>query len=176
MQIPDPLPCRLDDDGFLVLVDPTAYAGFVDEEWTMDTLQAHVVDQAGRGRITGAHLGPFLQGLPAEVRSDRSVRPSTREAVAGVEVQGDGLYVVDYTALTMAAQFSDRDVVQDHRASDRVLLPAGWYRVTFRQLRDEADVDQPGFWESDEVALEVVVEPAGGRVEPAAGGFAWFGV
>lgn len=129
MQIPDPVPCRLDDDGFLVLVDPTAYAGFVDEEWTMDTLQAHVVDQGGRGRITGAYLGPFLQGLPAEVRSDRSVRPSTREAVAGVEVQGDGLYVVDYTALTMAAQFSGRDVVQDRRTSDRVLLPAGWYRV-----------------------------------------------
>ncbi len=176
MEIINPARCRLDTDSFFILVDRAAYAGFVAEEWTMQTLQAHVADQGALGRITGASLGPFLQDLPVEVRGDRSARASTREVATVVQVHGEGLHVVDYTELTMAAQFEGRDGVQAPETHARVHLPPGRYRVVFRQLRSEADVDEPGFWESEEPALEVVVEPADEQVAPLGSGFAWFEV
>lgn len=165
--------CRLDEDCFFILVDSTTFTGHVGKGWTLESLVGHVAQQASLGRIAAVYLGPHLQDLPVDVRTARSSRPSLREVTAVVEVRGKGLHVVDYCELTMADQFKKSPILQRPTESACVRLPSGRHRMTFRQLRDDDDIDVDGFWDSEEPALEVVVEPTEDDVEAVPGGIAW---
>ncbi|MCD2189402.1 hypothetical protein [Actinomycetospora soli] len=141
-----------DEDGFLLLVVREAYAGFVDPDWTLAQLQAHVARERAAGHVFGVHLGPDGADRPVEVRGAPSTASSVREEHGRLLVGDDGLWVPDYTALTMAAQFADEPVVHPDR-TPHLLVPAGPVAVTARQLRG----DHP-----DSPALELVLSPASG--------------
>lgn len=98
---------HVDDDGFVCLVAPDTYAGFVDADWTLDKLLARFVEQMNQGTLFVAFPGPdhalerltFGANLPSQ--------QVQREASNVVQVGPEGLWLTDYTGLTMAAQFAD---------------------------------------------------------------------
>lgn len=49
---------QVDPDGFVCVVAPDTYAGFVDANWNFDGLLACFVEQMNRGSLFVAHPGP----------------------------------------------------------------------------------------------------------------------
>ncbi|HWV48484.1 MAG TPA: hypothetical protein VN035_03425 [Microbacterium sp.] len=123
---------NVDEDGFFCLVAPDAYRGFVDEDWELEQLLVRFVEQMNAGSLFIAYPGPedadetvaFAGTLP-----DASV---LREATSTVHVGVGGLWVTDYTQLTMAAQFDDEAAT--NAGAIRLPVTEGSHRVALRQV------------------------------------------
>src|SRR5262249_59089659 len=59
-----------DDSGFLAIIDPDAYKGFVDAAWTEETIQEHF-----RQQMCERHLLAWGTGMEHLWRIDVSLRP-----------------------------------------------------------------------------------------------------
>lgn len=122
------------------------------------------------GRIAVVYLDQEHADAPVDIHAEPSATPSTRDFRSVLVVGGDGLWVTDYTDLTMAAQFDDQPVVPRPQEATRVLLPAGRYAVTFRQLRASVTPDT-GLVDP---ALEAVLTTARpGDADRGGPGFTW---
>ncbi len=151
----------VDEDGFVCLVAAGPYDGFVGADWDLDELLTRFAEQMSRGALFIAYVGPDAAGGELRIVTEASSDRATREA-AGVIDTGDGLWLTDYTQLTMAAQFNDERPEPDDPDS-RLPVPAGRYRILLRE-----------FASNDDRAFELVVSPADGddTVEHAA--VPWF--
>lgn len=118
----------VDEDGFVCVVAPDAYSGYVDEDWALDQLLARFIEQMNQGSLFVAYPGPdnadddlaFCKKEPAE--------RFFREATGIVRVGEAGLWLTNYTQLTMAAQFRDSQPVA--KFSRRLPVEPGTYRIT----------------------------------------------
>lgn len=115
-----------DDSGFLALLDPVAYSGFVDEGWELQQLYIHF--RAEMKRHTLVVWGTGLEGVwNVDVTLKKSrVRPY-REITAPLVVTAGKLLVTNFESLTMAAQFSDVRLPQKHETKQLVPVPNGQY-------------------------------------------------
>lgn len=129
---------HVDDDGFFCLVAPDTYRGFVDEDWQLEQLLTHFVGQMREGSLFVAYPGPDDADEAVKVADDRRDAPVLREAVSTVDVGAGGLWLTDYTQLTMAAQFDDEGPI----ASGAIRPPVqeGPQQVILRQF-----ADSPGY-------------------------------
>lgn len=134
--VAEPLELQVDEDGFVCIVAPETYEGFVDEDWTLDSLLARFVEQTNRGSLFVAYPGPdhahsrlTLATVPPETRS-------AREASGIVQVGSAGLWLTDYTQLTMAAQFSDQPPIANY--SRRIPAAPGRCLVTLYEVAGES--------------------------------------
>ena len=59
------------------------------------------------GSLLVAYPGPDDADEAVAVADDRADTPALRQAVSTVDVGAGGLWLADYTQLTMAAQFDD---------------------------------------------------------------------
>jgi hypothetical protein len=127
-----------DDDGFLGLLDPDAYAGFVGE-WTVDTLLAQLQTQMRERRL-------LLWGTGREdiwrVRVELGTTPPRgfREVTGPIVSTGGRLLLTDWGAITMAATYSDTRLPEPHDRKLLVEVPPGAYRCTVVQI-DDPDAD-----------------------------------
>lgn len=128
----DALVLHVDDDGFFCLVAPDTYSGFVDEDWELEHLLTHFAGQMNAGSLFVAYPGPYAPGEEVVVVDRDLDAPVLREAVGAVHVGPGGLWVTDYTQLTMAAQFDDE--APTIPGALRVPIPEGWHRVDLRQV------------------------------------------
>ncbi|QKT12818.1 hypothetical protein [Rhodococcus sp. W8901] len=138
----------VDEDGFICLVAAGPYDGFVGTDWGLDELLTRFAEQMSRGALFVAYAGPDAAGGELRIVAEGSSQRAEREA-AGVIDAADGVWLTDYTQLTMAAQFDDERPEPDDPDS-RLSVPAGRYRIL---LREFASGDDPVF--------ELVVSPAG---------------
>ncbi|MBZ4486052.1 hypothetical protein LQ938_09250 [Microbacterium sp. cx-55] len=132
MSIEEAASLRVDEDGFFVLVVPDAYKGFVDEDWRLDELLGHFAGQMNEGALFIAYPGPDDADSAVAVTDRPITAPVLREAVGIVRVTASGLWLTDYTQLTMAAQFHDESPTGP--AAVRLTTPVGWHRVLLRQI------------------------------------------
>ena len=124
-------PFTVDEDGFLSLVDASAYRGFVDEDWTFDTLTAHLMSEARAEHAIVLHPGADFDG--SVVRFGDAPRRRVMRSHAGILAVSQGrIHLCDYTALTMAAQFSDDSPVTPQ--TPWIDIPNGRYLVTVREV------------------------------------------
>jgi len=123
---------HVDEDGFFCLVAPDAYQGFVDEDWELEQLMTHFVGQMREGSLFVAYPGPDDADEAVTVAEDPPGAPVLREAVSAVNVGAGGLWLTDYTQLTMAAQFDD----EAPTAAGAIRLPVheGSQLVTLSQV------------------------------------------
>ncbi|OYD61034.1 hypothetical protein BDB13_5962 [Rhodococcus sp. OK302] len=138
----------VDEDGFICLVAAGHYDGFVGTDWELDELLTRFAEQMSRGALFVAYAGPDAAGGELRIVAEGSSQRAEREA-AGVIDAADGVWLTDYTQLTMGAQFDDERPETDDPDS-RLSVPAGRYRIL---LREFASDDGPVF--------ELVVSPAG---------------
>lgn len=122
----------IDEDGFFALVSPDLYRGFVAEDWELDQLMSHFLDEMNSGSLFIAYPGPDDADEPVVFNKDSPTATPVREAVGTVKVSAAGLWLTDYTQLTMAAQFQDESSI----ASSATLLPVpeGLCTVVFQQV------------------------------------------
>jgi hypothetical protein len=127
-----------DDDGFLGLLDPDAYAGFVGV-WTVDTLLAQLQTQMRERRL-------LLWGTGREdiwrVRVELGTTPPSgfREVTGPIVSTRGRLLLTHWGAITMAATYDDTQLRESHERDLLVEVPPGAYRCTVVQI-DDPDAD-----------------------------------
>lgn len=125
---------EIDSDGFVCLVVPDDYRGFVDEDWTLADLLARFVEQMNAGTLFVAYAGDEAADSPLTMVAD-APEPAVREVSGVVLVGAGGLWLTDYTQLTMAAQFADEGPVASY--GQHLAVAPGSYLVTLSELEDE---------------------------------------
>ncbi|AYN20103.1 hypothetical protein [Alcaligenes aquatilis] len=123
---------QVDGDGFVALVCPNAYSGYVGDDWTLAQITGRFLEQMNAQTLFVAHPGADLACEPLRISNRLSPIAANREASNILLVGNDGLWLTDYTQLTMAAQFHDARPIADHHT--HVPVSTGNYRVTLRQL------------------------------------------
>jgi hypothetical protein len=132
-----------DDSGFLAVVVPASYEGFVEVDWQFDQLFRHFVAQMTRRSllIWGTGLEGFWR---VDVRRRRSLVRGFREVVGPIRVAGGAVLVTNYEALTMAAQFWDVRLPERHQQSLLVEFPDGEYDCRVVQMFDPCESESAG--------------------------------
>jgi hypothetical protein len=127
------------DSGLLALIDPDAYAAFVDPDWEFRHLMVHFREQMAKRRML-----IWCAGLGAEwtvaVASEPSPRTGFREVTGTIVATGGRLALVSYEALTMAADDADYVLPPSHEPH-LVTCEPGTYACRIVQLEDPQAVD-----------------------------------
>ncbi|WP_285725115.1 hypothetical protein [Psychromicrobium xiongbiense] len=130
-----PLDLQVDEDGFVCVVSPDFYSGFVDEDWSLDQLLAHFVQQSNLGSLFVAYPGPDHADAPLTFDEVAESGEPYRRATGVVKVGPQGLWLTDYTQLTMAAQFQDSAPID--RGAVRLPVREGTYLLTLIHMSGE---------------------------------------
>ena len=125
-----------DDSGFLALVDPDAYQGFIGD-WDYDSIMERFQREMAARRILVWGSGQEgcwtveVSLTPRDLRGDR-------EAVGSIVSSKGRLLVTNYESLTTAAQFDDATLPEPHQQADVVDVPPGPYRCRVVQASRRA--------------------------------------
>ena len=126
-----------DDSGFLALIDPDAYSGFVAGDWDLDD----VVDRFRR-EMAARHLLIWGTGVEGcwTVEVSLVARPETgaREVVGSIVSTKGRLLVTNYESLTMAAGSEDLTLPERHQVENVLNVTPGAYRCRIVQRALEA--------------------------------------
>ena len=132
-----------DDSGFLAVVVPASYEGFVDSDWQFAQLLGHF--QAQMARQSLLIWGTGLEGLwRVDVQLRRPRVRGFREVVGPLRVVGGAVLVTNYESLTMAAQFADVRLPEPHQRALMVDVPDGEYACRVVQMFDPGEAESAG--------------------------------
>lgn len=124
-----------DDSGFLAIIDPDAYKGFVHDDWTLEMLRQHFT-----GEMASRHLLLWGTGLKNTWKVRVSLEPAKvkgfREITGSIGSSKGRLLLTNYESLTMAAQFPETTLPQPHEENQLLQLKAGMYDCRILQLSD----------------------------------------
>jgi hypothetical protein len=124
-----------DDSGFLAIIDPDAYRGFVHADWTWDTIQEHF-----RREMRDRHLLIWGTGMEPFWNIEVSFQPTRaagfREVVGSIDASRGRLLLTNYESLTMAAEFPDVALPQAHEQEQLLSVSPGLYDCRIIQLSD----------------------------------------
>lgn len=126
-----------DDSGFLALVDPVAYVGYVAGDWDLPRLLRVFADQMQKRHLL--LWGTGSEGSwNVEVSLGAVPGPGKRELTGGIVCSSGQLLVTNYESLTMAAQFADVRLPEPHQMHQLVTVPVGSYAVRIVQLSESS--------------------------------------
>jgi len=126
-----------DDSGFLALVDPDAYRGFVGEDW-----QSEDVLQRFQEEMLALHVLPWGTGMEnlwrVVVRRTITSVSGFREVTGWIISSSGRLLLTNYESLTMVAQFEDQRLPQPQERDQLLEVEPGAYRCRIVQLHNPA--------------------------------------
>ncbi len=124
-----------DDSGFLAIIDPDAYRGFVHADWTWDTIQEHFAREMRERHllIWGTGLEHFWS---IDVSLETTGAAGFREVTGSITASRGRLLLTNYESLTMAAQFPDVSLPQAHEREQVLSVSPGLYDCRIIQLSD----------------------------------------
>lgn len=128
------------DTNFICLVNAHKYTSFVDEDWDLVAdLIPHVVGEQQKGTILMYQM--THEGIEEDWKISISQSPLTvekyiKKSINYISVTDHSLYLIDYTNLTMAAQFDDEKILDKSCAPFRIELDNGKYTVTAYLFKD----------------------------------------
>ena len=129
------------DYGCLAILDPESYVGFVSEDWAIEGLKKHFIEQNERGALIswGCSYGNWIVKLVFGSSNETGLR----SFVSGLKTNGK-LLLTTYESLTMAAQFEDVSLPEAHEAEQVIEVAPGSYRVTVIQCfqTEQAESDE----------------------------------
>jgi hypothetical protein len=132
----------IDDSGFLALIDPDAYVGFVDENWSFEQLCEHFLSQ-----MREHHLLIWDTGMEFVWRVCVALKPVEQSGfreVSGFITSTDGwLLLTSYDSLTMAAQFEDVTLPEPQERNLLFRVEPGMYRCRIVQLHNHDYIPEP---------------------------------
>lgn len=116
-----------DDSGFLAVLDPAAYRGFVGE--ACESKQLLNAFRSEMKRNTLLIWGTGLEGLwNVEVTLKRSLARGYRDISGPLVVTRGNILVTNYQSLSTVANNSDVRLPQKHETNHLVSVPNGQYR------------------------------------------------
>jgi hypothetical protein len=122
-----------DDSGFLAIIDPDAYRGFVSADWTLEAIQQQFIQE-----MRERHLLIWRTGLEHFWSVRVSFRPirarGFREVTGSIAASQGRLLLTNYEGLTMAAQFPDVTLPEAHEREQVLSVPPGLYDCRIIQL------------------------------------------
>ena len=134
-----------DDSGFLAIIDPDAYRGFVHADWAFEMLEEHFVRE-----MRDRHLLIWATGLEHTWAIQVSFQPirasAFRDVVGTIAASSGRLLLTNYESLTIAAQSSDVILPQEHERDQVITLAPGLHDCRILQLSDpesEAPFEEP---------------------------------
>ncbi|HYV27682.1 MAG TPA: hypothetical protein VFA77_09130 [Candidatus Eisenbacteria bacterium] len=131
-----------DDSGFLAIIDPDAYRGFVHANWTWDGIQEHF-----RREMHDRHLLIWGTGMEHFWRIDISFQPTRtagfREVVGSITASRGRLLLTNYENLTMAAQSPDVTLPEEHERERVLSVSPGLYDCRIIQLYEFTRATSP---------------------------------
>lgn len=161
------------DTNFIGVANADTYQSFVDKDWELDRLLQHFGNEMKQGHILVFQMTE--EGIEHSWRVEVTVGTEElthrcfRKAVGYLEVTDNGLYLVDYDCLTMAAQFKDHQVPDQNCSKYKIEIENGLYKVEAIQYYDVDEDEYTGSKETD-ILLNFIKVPAS---EPAAESVFW---
>ena len=147
-----------DEDGFFSVVNVEQYKTFVNENWTLDQLFEHFVNEMNDQHMIIWQTNNDGGGdWTIEVLEQPTGKSCFRSFEKTIEVNGGELYLVNYTDLTMAAQFDDVALPSKENADWKIHMENGIYTVTVRQMFDPEHYD---YDKTDSTAFEIIFDKA----------------
>ena len=129
------------DYGCFAILDPESYLGFVSEDWTIQGLKKHFIEQNERGALIswGCGCGNWIVKLVFGSSNETGFRSFE----SGIKTNGK-LLLTTYESLTMAAQFEDVTLPETHEVGQVIKVASGNYKVTVVQCfsTEEAESDK----------------------------------
>lgn len=126
-----------DDSGLMSLIDPSAYASFLSDDFTFEEFKAHCLSEMRQHRMLIWGTG-VESSWRVQVCLDCTVPPGFREIVGGIHTSHGHLAIVNYEDLSMAGMFPDLRLPLEH-ASHVLDVPPGKYDCRIVQLEDPED-------------------------------------
>ena len=124
----------IDNDGFLAIVGSSKFNSFLTEDWELDQLMNHFVEQMNHGHFLIWRTGYEGGTWNVDFVSEQSNKESFREFEAIIEVTDEKLFLTEYADLTMAASYPDQKIPSNHNSDLYFELSNGTYSVIVRQL------------------------------------------
>lgn len=123
-----------DDSGFLAIIDPDAYSGFVSSDWELSDVLAKFLQQMALRTLLiwgtgGENTWSVSIGL-----SGRLAR-CFRSCEGSITASRGRLLLTNYESLTMAAQFEDVALPEAHHRDLILDVEPGTYWCRVAQLR-----------------------------------------
>jgi len=146
-----------DEDGLFSIVNVQQYKKYVNEDWTLDQLFAHFVNEMNAQHMIIWQANDDGGDWTIEVSEQPTAKLCFRSFSKTIEVTNNELYLVNYTDLTMAAQFDDVTLPAKENADWKINLDNGIYTVTVRQMFDPKDYNSNT---TDSTAFEIVFHKA----------------
>jgi hypothetical protein len=121
------------DTNFIGLVNPDEYKAFVDEDWELNELLLHFNNEMGNQNILAMQM--TNEGIEhswiVEAKIDENIIAGNyfRKAEGTIRVTTGCLYLVEYTCLTMAAQFQNEVIPDKNCSRYKIDIENGIYKV-----------------------------------------------
>jgi hypothetical protein len=133
-----------DNDGIIGIVNTYEYNSFVDEDWQLEQLKNHFIQEMNNQNLIvwqANNLGGGKWNI--EVVQENSKNNCHSEFSKTIKVSNGMLNIVNYTDLTMAAQFQDEKLPSKQNASKAIFLENGWYNLTIRRMfNPDTEIDE----------------------------------
>ncbi|MEC0233048.1 hypothetical protein P4H71_01580 [Paenibacillus kribbensis] len=145
------------DTTFIALVNANQYQSFIDEDWTLPMLKEHFLKQTREKHILVFQM--TQQGIEADWNIQLSLADEReddlwlKKDIGYIQVDNQELHLVEYTCLTMAAQFEDEQVPDSYCSKFSYPIDNGLYKVNIIQFYD---VDTNQRLGSENVDLQIV--------------------
>ncbi len=140
-----------DDSGFMGIVNFDKYNSFIDENWDFYSVRERIIDE-----INSHHLLFWATGLENNWKvvfvEKASEKSAFREERGVIEVTNKKLYLTNYESLTMAAQFENVQLPENHHKDLFIDLENGKYMIKFRQISD------PSHFHEQDIDFEIVIQ------------------
>jgi hypothetical protein len=125
------------------LLDPLAYEGFVNPDWDLGEVLERIQREMARRHLL--FWGTGGEGYwNVEVTLEQSPADGARQVAGGIVCSAGQLCLVNYEDLTMAAQFPDVRLPQEHQKDLVFDVPAGSYTCRVLRLHVASTGDRPG--------------------------------
>lgn len=126
-----------DDSGFLAMIDPDAYRGFVGDDWELGQILDHFTREMAERHLL-IWCTEQSGGWTVDVSFDPSQVVGLREMQGSIVFTSGRLLLTNYERLTMAAQFSHVTLPESHQADLVVPVTPGSHHCRIVQLSMEA--------------------------------------
>lgn len=144
---------QYDDTNFIGIVNVIKYNSFVHEDWNLNMLLKHVANEMKAGNILVCQMTEegieHPWNIEVNIGSILTEQKCFRKSVGYIKVTENQLYLVDYTCLTMAAQFEDEKMPDENCLNYKIDIETGIYKVDIIQFYNVDKDEYIGNSESD---------------------------
>ncbi len=130
-----------DEDGIIGIADADRYNGYISEDWELNEIVELFIQQMNDQNLIVWKASDDGNVWNIDITNKRSKKMAFREFEKTIEVTSRGLYLIDYTALTMIAQYKTNTVKSECKESQKIEIENGTYNVMVRQLFNPEDLE-----------------------------------